>query len=65
MIDPKNRNYITSAEYIDSVGETIPSMLLVSGVNILYNWCQYKNLDGDIVIGKIEIAYANDDIMLE
>ena len=36
MIDPDNRNYITSVECIGSLGETIPPMLLISGVNILH-----------------------------
>ena len=36
MIDPKNRNYIILNEFIDSVGETISPMVLVSEVNILY-----------------------------
>lgn len=37
MIDPKNHDYITSVERIGSAGEIIPSMLLISGVNILHN----------------------------
>ncbi len=36
MIDPENRDYITSVKCIGSAGETIPLMLLISGVNILY-----------------------------
>ncbi len=50
MIDPDNRDYITSVECIGSAGETIPPMLLVSGVNILYKWCQHNDLESDIVI---------------
>ena len=65
MIDPDNRDYITSVEYIGSADETIPPMLLVSGVNILYKWCQHNNLEGDNVIGTTETGYANDDIALE
>ena len=34
MIDPENRDSITSIECIGSAGETIPPMLLVSRVNI-------------------------------
>ena len=65
MIDPDNYDYITSIECIGSVGETIPPMLLVSGVNILYNWYQYNNLEGDIMIGITETDYVNDDTALE
>ena len=36
MIDPENRDYITSVECIGSAGETIPPMLLISGINILH-----------------------------
>ena len=37
MIDSENRDYITSVECVGSAGETIPPMLLISGVNILHN----------------------------
>ena len=36
MIDPENRDYIASVEYIGCAGETILPMLLISGVNILH-----------------------------
>ena len=65
MIDPDNCNYITSVECISSAGETIPPMLLVSRVNILYKWYQHNNLEGDIVIGITETGYANDDTALK
>ena len=65
MIDPKNRDYITSVECIGSAGKTIPPMLLISGVNILHKWCQHNDLDCDIVIGTTETGYANDDTALE
>ena len=65
MIDPENRDYITSVDCIGSAGETVPPMLLVSGVNILHKWCQHNDLDGDIVIGTTETGYANDDTALE
>ena len=65
MIDPENRDYITSVECIGSAGETIPPMLLISGVNILHKWCQHNDLDGDVGIGTTETVYANDDTALE
>ncbi len=59
MIDPENRDYVTSVECIGSAGETTPPMLLVSGdPNILHKWCQHNDLDGDIVIGTTETGYA-------
>ena len=58
MIDPENRDYITSVECIGSAGETIPPMLLLSRVNILHKWCQHKDLGGGIVIGTTETGYC-------
>ena len=65
MIDPDNCDYITSVECIGFADETLPSMLLVSGVNILYKWCQHNNFEGDIVIGPTETGYTNVDTALE
>ena len=65
MIDPENRDYITSVECIGSAGETIPPMLLISGVNILHKWCQHNDLDDEIRIGTTETGYSNDDTALE
>ena len=65
MIGPENRDYITSVEFIGSAGETIPPILLISGVNILHKWCQHNDLDGDVVIGTTETGYANNDTALE
>lgn len=61
IIDFDSCNYITSIECISFLEETIPPMLLISRVNILYKWCQHNDLDGDIVIGIIETGYANND----
>lgn len=36
MINPENHNYIISIKYINLAGKTIPPMLLISRVNILY-----------------------------
>lgn len=65
MIDPKNRDYITSVECIGSAGEINPPMLLVSGVNILHKWCLHNDLDGETVIGTTGTGYANDETALE
>lgn len=65
MIDFENCNYITSVEYIGSMGKTIPPMLLVSRVNILYKQYQYNDLGSNIIINIIETGYVNDDTVLE
>ena len=62
IIDLESCDYITSVECIVRTGETIPPILLISGV---HKWCQLSNLDGNIVIGKTETSYANNDILLE
>ena len=36
IIDPDNRDYITSVKCIGSLKKTMPSMLLISRVNILH-----------------------------
>ena len=61
MINSENRDYITSLECLGSAGETIPPMLLISGVNILHNWCQHNDLDREVVIGTTQTSYLNDD----
>ncbi len=58
MIDPENYDYITSVECIGSAGETILSMLLISGVNILYKWYQHNDLDSNVMIDITETGYA-------
>ncbi len=65
MIDPENRDYITSVECIGSAGGTIPPMLLISGVNILHKWCLDNNLDGETPIGTTETGYVNNDTALD
>lgn len=65
MIDPDNRNYITSVEYIGSAGETTPPMLLVSRVNNSNKWYHYNVLEGGTLIGITESGYANNDTALE
>ena len=54
MIDPENRDYMTSIKNIDSACETIPPILLIFEVNIFHKWCQYNDLDDNIVIGKTQ-----------
>lgn len=65
MIDPETRDYITSVKCIGSAGECFPPMFLISGVNILYKWGQYNNLDGDVVIDIMETSYVNNNTVLK
>lgn len=65
MIDLENCNEITSVECIGSANETIPPMLLISGVNILHKCCQHNDLDSNVVIGITKTIYANNNTLLE
>lgn len=65
MINTDNRNYITSIKYINSASKTILPILLISKINILYNWCYHNNLEDNIVISITETSYANDDTILK
>ena len=65
IIDFDNHNYITLGKCINFAGKTIPSILLVSGVNILYKRYQHNDLNRDIGIGITESSNANDNIVLE
>ena len=65
MMDPDNRDYITSVECVSSGGEVIPPMLIISGVNILHKWCQENDLDEDTLIGTSESSYSNDDLAMD
>lgn len=65
MKDPNNRDFITSMESISAGGETIPSFLIISGVNILHKWCQENDLDGRTVLSISDIGYSNDDLAID
>ena len=65
MTDPDNRDYITSVESINSAGEVIPPMLIISGVHILHKWCQENDLDEEVLIGTSETGYSNDDLAID
>lgn len=65
LMDPDNRDYITSVECISSAGDVIPPLLIISGVHILHKWCQENDLDGETLIGTSETGYSNDDLALD
>lgn len=58
-------NYITSVEYISSVGESILLILLIFRVNILQKSCLHNDLGQNIMIDKIETGYAHYKATLE
>ena len=63
-MDPDNRDYITSVEYISAVGFEIPSLLILKGENILHKWAT-NDLPDDIAFGASPTSYSNDKLALE
>lgn len=65
IINPENRDYITSIEYIVSADKTILPMLLIFRVNIFHKWYLHNDLDDNIVIGITKTSYTNNNTTLE
>ena len=65
MMDSDNRDYITTVECISSGGEVIPSLIIISGVQILHKWCQENDLHDDILIGTSDSGYSSDDLAMD
>ncbi len=49
LIDPDNRDYVTSIETISGGGRDIPPIVILAGVNILEKWVK-NNLPVEIVL---------------
>ena len=65
IADPDNRDYITSVECINGVGGSVPSFLILKGVNILHKWALENDLKDDIVLTTSDSGYSNDFLALE
>ena len=63
LMDPDNRDYVTSIETISGGGRNIPSIVILAGVNILEKWVK-NNLPDDIGFATSPTGYSNDDIAL-
>ena len=63
LIDPDNRDYITSIETISGGGRDIPPIVILAGVYILEKWVK-NNLPDDIGFATSPTGYSNDDIAL-
>lgn len=65
MIDPDNREYITSVENISGGGKTVPQMLILSGIYIVEKWAEENDLDEYIVLATSATGYSNDELALQ
>ena len=65
IADPDNRDYIASVECISGVGGSVPSFLILKGVNILHKWALENDLKDDIVLTTSDSGYSNDFLALE
>lgn len=64
MIDPDNKEYVSSVECISAGGRDIPSMLILSGKQVLERWAA-NNLDGDTLFATSDSRYSNDDLAMD
>ena len=60
IVDPDNRDYMSAAECINGVGGSIPSFLILKGVNILHKWALENDLEDEVVFSTSESGYSND-----
>ena len=65
MADPDNRESITAVEAIQSGGEDIPPMIILSGKQHLEKYFVLNDLDPDILIAVSDTGYSNDDLSME
>lgn len=65
IADPDNRDYITAVECINGVGGSVPSFLILKGVNILHKWALENELEDDIMLATSDSGYSNDSLALD
>lgn len=62
MIDPDNREYITSAESTNGVGRTIPAFLILQSNHKLHKWALYNDLTEETSLRTCDYRYSNDGL---
>ena len=65
LVDPDNRDYISSYECISAGGQTTPSMLIFSGKQIKIKWALENDLDDEILLATSESGYLNDELAIQ
>ena len=64
LTDSGNRTSITTVEAISAAGASIPSFVIVPGINIPQNWL-VESLDPGVTIVTNDKGYINDQIFIE
>ena len=65
LVDPDNRDYISSCECISAGGRTTLSMLILSGKQIKVKWALENDLDDEILLATSELGYSNDELAIQ
>ena len=63
MIDPDNRDYITSTECISAGGRVLPPLVILQRRLILDKWA-YSDLNKDSVLAFSDSGYSNEELAL-
>jgi hypothetical protein len=64
LINPNNRDYITSIESISAAGVSVAPMLVLKAANIQERWV-VESLNNTTALSCSSTGYSNDDINLE
>lgn len=64
LVDPDNRESLTSVEAISGERSEIPPMLIMTGVHILEKWA-VNNLSKDTLFATSKTGYSDDDLAIE
>jgi DDE superfamily endonuclease len=63
LLDPDNRQHITSMECVSASGYVLPSTIILPGVQMTHNWI-LSELDPSTVLAVSDTGYSNDEIQL-
>ena len=59
LVDPDNRDYVTSVECICAAGWSLPPFIILKGAHILHKWGK-NDLPEDTVLAVSPTGYSND-----
>lgn len=65
MINPNNREYITSAKSINRISHAIPAFLILKYKYILYKWALYNIFSDDINLSISDSGNSNDSLVID
>ena len=62
--DSENRDHITSVKCINSGGRSIPSFLILKGINILDKWSLKNQIRNGVILSTSPTGYTNNELSL-